>query len=76
MHEIFRVHFFARGGVYMQQSIEYLNKLDQLEELVQQRNQLESVKENDTKKVSIVEEHIQLMLTEIRKLELIIMGAN
>lgn len=60
----------------MQQSIEYLNKLDQLEELVQQRNQLESVKENDTKKVSIVEEHIQLMLTEIRKLELIIMGAN
>ncbi|KGR81749.1 hypothetical protein [Lysinibacillus odysseyi] len=60
----------------MQKSIEYLNKLDQLEELVQQRNQLESVKENDTKKVSILEEHIRLVLTEIRKLELIIMEAN
>lgn len=69
--------FFRRGrGDYMQKSIEYLNKLDQLEELVQQRNQLESVKENDTKKVSILEEHIRLVLTEIRKLELIIMEAN
>lgn len=60
----------------MQKSIEYLNKLDQLEELVQKRNQLESVKDDDTKKVSILEEHIRLVLTEIRKLELKIMDAN
>lgn len=60
----------------MQKSIEYLNKLDQLEELVQKRNQLESVKDDDTKKVSILEDHIRLVLTEIRKLELKIMDAN
>ncbi|WP_413362351.1 hypothetical protein [Lysinibacillus sp. 3P01SB] len=60
----------------MQKSIEYLNKLDQLEELVQKRNQLESIKDDDTKKVSILEDHIRLVLTEIRKLELKIMDAN
>lgn len=68
--------FFRMGGDYMQKSIEYLNKLDQLEELVQKRNQLESIKDDDTKKVSILEDHIRLVLTEIRKLELKIMDAN
>lgn len=60
----------------MKKSIEYLNKLDQLEELVQKRKQLETVNEDNTNKVSILEEHIQLVLTEIRKLELKIMDAN
>ncbi|MGM9950026.1 MAG: hypothetical protein ACI33P_07850 [Lysinibacillus sp.] len=60
----------------MQKSIEYLNKLDKLEELVQKREQLESIKGEDEKKLSMLEEHIRIVLTEIRNLELRIMDAN
>lgn len=60
----------------MQKSIEYLNKLDKLDELVQKREQLESKKGDDVNKLSTLEEHIHLVLTEIRNLELKIMDAN
>lgn len=59
----------------MQKSIEYLNKLDKLEELVQKREQLELQKGEDVKKLSTLEEHIRIVLTEIRNLELKIMDA-
>ena len=57
----------------MQKSIEYLNKLDKLEELVQKREQLELQKGEDVKNLSKLEEHIRIVLTEIRNLELKIM---
>ncbi len=59
----------------MQKSIEYLNKLDKLEELVQKREQLELQKGEDVKKLYTLEEHIRIVLTEIRNLELKIMDA-
>ena len=59
----------------MQKSIEYLNKLDKLDELVQKREQLELQRGKDEKKLSSLEEHIRIVLTEIRNLELKIMDA-
>ena len=60
----------------MQKSIEYLNKLDKLDELVQKREQLESKDGEDGNKLSMLEEHIRIVLTEIRNLELKIMSTN
>lgn len=60
----------------MQNSIEYLNKLDKLEDLVQERNEIDTLQGEDKKKISMVEDHIRLLMDEIRKLELQIMDAN
>lgn len=60
----------------MQNSIEYLNKLDELEGLVKERKELDALQGEGKKKLSIVEDHIRLLMDEIRKLELQIMDTN